>query len=447
MSFLLALPVSYLNMGIINGLVMGALLLLRPALTRVLGPRQRTVVWLAVWFSSYYPSWYGLGALLSYLVPFNFRSFFSPRVDSTYAIPSYLPTYQVGGKGNLVLPLGQVIPLDSLRLPIWLAVLSVAGFVLLAFLLDFRGRELVKKAAAHSTPLPGGHPLGSLVGPDVYVHLCRGISTSFLTGRNKTSKAKYNIYLQGELPAHRLELVLRHELAHIRLHHVYLKTIASVGCLLQWWNPLIWLGFRAFCQDLELACDERVIQGMTRDQRADYAQALLDLATGRPLLYAPLCFGEADAALRIKRVLAWKAPGRLRQGLTWLLAATLLLFFYAAPARRLSLADKELAWQVYTQGAGPSFLEAQNRQLAEEGILSPGRVIAAGWYRVEPVDDPNQPTADQVEVYFQLSDGNWLATSYFWFGQSSGSQRHPYLPMGDFQAIPAPDLAGCQPLS
>ena len=316
---------------------------------------------------------------------------------------------------------------------------------LVAILLDRRTRRLLKQATATGTPLPPDHPLQYLVGGNMQVFLCRGLSTSFLTSRNKASKARYNIYLQRELPPHRLELVLRHELAHIQLRHLPFKAIASAGCLLQWWNPLIWLGFRAFCLDLELACDERVLLGLNPSQRADYAQTLLELASGKPLLDAPLCFGEADAAIRIKRALAWKAPGHLRQAVTWLLAAALLLFFYAAPVQRLSLADKELAWQVYTQNA---FLDTQERQLGEDGILSPGQSVTAGWYRMEPVDNPQEPKADQVEVYFQLSDGSWLSTDYFWYTQTVlGGQRHLYLPMGSFKAVSAPDLTGCQPLS
>ena len=443
-------PLIFLNLGIINGFVMGGLLLLRPVLTRTLRPQQRVVVWLSVWLTSYIPNWYALSGLLSWFVPFNFRGLFSPRVDTSYAVPSYLPTYQAGGKGNLILPLGQVIPLDSFQLPFRLAALSAIGFLLLACLLDYQGRDLVKKAAARSTLLPDDHPLGYLVGPDICVRLCQGLSTSFLTGRNKTSKAKYNIYLQAELPAHRMEMILRHELAHIRLRHVYFKAIASVGCLFQWWNPLIWLGFRAFCQDLELACDESVIQGMTKSQRADYAQTLLDLASGRPLLYAPLAFGEADAAIRIKRVLSWKAPGHFRQIAAWILAAAVFLFFYAAPSHRPCLADKELAWQVYMEEQGGfSFLAAMNQELTGEGILSSGKTITAGWYQMEPVDETQRLESDKVNVYFQLSDGSWLQTRYFWFGfnNSDWDDHYLYMPLGDFKAIPAPDLTGCQPIS
>lgn len=70
------------------------------------------------------------------------------------------------------------------------------------------------------------------------------------------------ICLQEELSPQRRELVLRHEWSHIRLNHGWMKSWACGALLLFWWNPILWAAYRCFCRDLELACDEKTLEGL-----------------------------------------------------------------------------------------------------------------------------------------------------------------------------------------
>ena len=60
------------NMGLMAGLIIGALLLLRPLLTRLLTPGQRVALWMVAWLPIYMPQTYEGSNLLPFL-PAPFR--------------------------------------------------------------------------------------------------------------------------------------------------------------------------------------------------------------------------------------------------------------------------------------------------------------------------------------------------------------------------------------
>lgn len=103
--------------------------------------------------------------------------------------------------------------------------------------------------------------------------------------------------------------VLAHEQAHIARRDHWWKPLGFVLLAVYWFNPLLWGAYVLLCRDIELACDEKVIQSLSRDQRADYSQALLSSSVPRRMISAcPLAFGECDVKARIKHVLSYKKP-------------------------------------------------------------------------------------------------------------------------------------------
>jgi bla regulator protein blaR1 len=57
----------------------------------------------------------------------------------------------------------------------------------------------------------------------------------------------------------RLELVLRHELAHVARRDCLVRLLSQVACALYWPNPLVWLAARRLRLAQEQACDDRVL--------------------------------------------------------------------------------------------------------------------------------------------------------------------------------------------
>ena len=117
------------------------------------------------------------------------------------------------------------------------------------------------------------------------------------------------IYLPFSLENGERELVLAHERAHITTGDHIIKPLGWLLLAAHWYNPLVWLAYALFCRDIELACDERVVRGLSLSDRADYSQALLDLSRPRGGVRAcPLAFGESSVKGRVKSVLSYKKP-------------------------------------------------------------------------------------------------------------------------------------------
>lgn len=77
------------------------------------------------------------------------------------------------------------------------------------------------------------------------------------------------------------ELILRHELTHLRHLDLLWSFCRTAAVIVYWWNPFIWLAAILSKRDAELACDEAVAAGLSDAQRLAYARAILAQAPRR----------------------------------------------------------------------------------------------------------------------------------------------------------------------
>ena len=84
------------------------------------------------------------------------------------------------------------------------------------------------------------------------------------------------VYLTEEvLRTDEAELILHHELTHLR-HLDFLWSFCRAAAVsVYWWNPLIWLAAICSKRDAELACDEAVAAKLPESKRLAYARAIL----------------------------------------------------------------------------------------------------------------------------------------------------------------------------
>ena len=117
------------------------------------------------------------------------------------------------------------------------------------------------------------------------------------------------IYLPYNMDGQNLSHVVAHEQAHIRRKDHWWKPLGFLLLTIYWFDPLLWLAYVLLCRDIELACDEKVIQELSHEQRADYTQALVVCSVDRRTLAAcPLAFGEVGVKERVKSVMNYKKP-------------------------------------------------------------------------------------------------------------------------------------------
>ena len=84
------------------------------------------------------------------------------------------------------------------------------------------------------------------------------------------------VYLTEDvLQTSEAELILRHELTHLRHLDFLWSFCRTAAVIVYWWNPFIWLAAILSKRDAELACDEAVAAGLSDAQRLAYARAIL----------------------------------------------------------------------------------------------------------------------------------------------------------------------------
>lgn len=151
------------------------------------------------------------------------------------------------------------------------------------------------------------------------IYQSENVASPFLMG-----VLRPKIYLPYHLPFRVQSYVIAHERYHMhRLDHIA-RRVAFVLLTLHWFNPLCWLGFYLMGKDMELSCDEGVLNNM-RVSVQDYSSTLLAFATNhRFLAVSPLAFGETGVKSRIVNALRWKKPHPSRTLAGFILSAAVI---------------------------------------------------------------------------------------------------------------------------
>ena len=155
----------------------------------------------------------------------------------------------------------------------------------------------------------------SSVKTDERIFICDDIDTPFILGIFKPE-----IYIPSGLDENKMQSIIAHEKAHIHRRDNWWKPLGFLILSVYWFNPVLWAAYILLCRDIELACDEKVIKTMTKDEIADYSQTLLDCSKPRRLVtVCPLSFGEVGVKQRIKSALSYKKPA------LWIIIAALIV--------------------------------------------------------------------------------------------------------------------------
>ncbi|MBF4692407.1 M56 family metallopeptidase [Fusibacter ferrireducens] len=117
------------------------------------------------------------------------------------------------------------------------------------------------------------------------------------------------IYLTGSLDAMESDYILKHEQIHINRGDHIIKPIAFLVACVHWFNPFVWIAYILMERDMELSCDEGVINHSGNDIKVSYSESLLSFAgKNRILGSCPFTFGEKATVKRIKNILSYKKP-------------------------------------------------------------------------------------------------------------------------------------------
>ncbi|WP_138754516.1 M56 family metallopeptidase [Paenibacillus sinopodophylli] len=120
---------------------------------------------------------------------------------------------------------------------------------------------------------------------------------------------KPRIYVPFGLREQELMYILKHEAYHLKRKDHLIKPLAFVVLAFHWFNPLVWMAFVSMAKDMEMSCDEKVLEETGSDIAKAYSTSLLAFATNRRFPAAsPLAFGETGIRERVKNILRFKTP-------------------------------------------------------------------------------------------------------------------------------------------
>ncbi len=277
-------------------LLIALVLVVRGPVARVFGPTFAYALWLLPLARAVLP-----GITLTVEAPA------SPAVAIPLALAAPPP-----------MPVAPAFDLGPLLILIWLTgAIFLGGHALLAYvrlrraiaadtsLIDIRGRIAIMQSGAVDGPVALG-----LIRP--LVVLPRDFNAIFTPLQQRQ--------------------VIAHELQHHRGGDLAINLAAFALLALNWFNPIVWAGWRAFRQDQEAACDARTLDRLgarTGADRATYGRAIAVAVAGpvfRPTPAFALSMGEKSALIHRLRSLTMTdiTPRRRWLGRTALTAAALI---------------------------------------------------------------------------------------------------------------------------
>lgn len=194
--------------------------------------------------------------------------------------------------------------------------------------------------------------------PPVCISACT--DTPMLIGLFKCCIVLPNMNFSPEQLRH----ALMHELVHYRRHDNLLKWISVLSVCVEWFNPAVYFAVREAGRQCELACDETVTDGYSRDECIRYGRTLLAVAakSHRQSLALPATMSEDKRILkeRLQVLTTTKSRGKKVVALSVflcsivvLITAITLMVSYAPKTASSKSADTSSQTGIKILGFGP----------------------------------------------------------------------------------------------
>ena len=205
-------------------------------------------------------------------------------------------------------------------------------------------------------------------------------------------------------PLDRRQVVLIHELAHVKRRDCLTQLFAQIACSLYWFNPLVWLASRQLRIERERACDDQVIHIGTK--ASDYAGHLLEMAR---TFRSTKCSSLAAVAIARRselegRLLAILDPDLKRRGLRRSVAVSVgalivLIIFPLATIRLTAKAHEQRETAAETTRDTPTRLDHPAGVPTQSQVNNPSAppfsAAQVSLDKIEPAND--QETAGNQE--------------------------------------------------
>ncbi len=238
--------------------------------------------------------------------------------------------------------------------PIILTVWGIWGILVIAFLLyrlmkySYCMREL--RQLAKLPLVSSGRQSRGLARTGVSLYVTPYTATPFTVGL---------FFPRIILPAYladrqESQMIIAHEMAHVKNHDNLLKSLWLLAMLLHWYNPFIYILYHEICRVSEQVCDASVIKGLSEREKKQYQLLIIELSQKKPqldtLLASPLSGGFKMIR---ERITVMNRTALCTAKMQWTVSLTAALAVLAlspisvlayAPAPTYAFSDEQITW-------------------------------------------------------------------------------------------------------
>lgn len=229
------------------------------------------------------------------IIPFRFH----PKVSAIY-VDAIIPTLKETANYSLLEAVSSA-PKTFAAIPwyvpvsgLWAA--GVVVFLVYHVIRNRRFQKMVKRWSVEMTDQEVFKIFQDLksefgVAQKATLKVCPGISSPMLLGffRPTILLPAYSI------PKDKLELILKHELIHLKRKDLWYKTLVFIAAALHWFNPFVYIVAREISIQCELSCDEQVVKDADSPSRQNYVAAIIGMMkkqTKEQTLFSTHFFGS-----------------------------------------------------------------------------------------------------------------------------------------------------------
>lgn len=136
------------------------------------------------------------------------------------------------------------------------------------------------------------------------IYISDRVSSPFLLG---IKSPKIILHSGIDMDSAQASHIIAHERVHMKRYDNLWRLLALVITCIHWFNPLVWVGLYYFLKDMELSCDQMVIESYDAVKRKEYASTLLLMtqsSNGQNPMFVN--FGESDIKARVLNVLTYR---------------------------------------------------------------------------------------------------------------------------------------------
>jgi hypothetical protein len=227
-----------------------------------------------------------------------------------------------------------------------------------------------------------------------------------------------------------LNLMLTHELIHLKHGHLWGKALCCLVSAVHWFNPLMPFLMKEMGLLCEMACDETVLTLQEPEHRSTYVDAILSAALLTKKVRTPLCSpfdGGVKQMNRIKQRISLMTPFRPRRAGAGLIVCTLVLALLTGSVLAGEIPASAFSITEY------NFLipESEYMQQSDYDLLM--SMQTPGWEELSTEEYAKQitPQLSKLKVIF---DQRWLENRFMRHLQYSVAEASN--PDGDSYKVP-----------